>query len=230
MFQGLSILILCSFLSITCSSYAQAVKSGRADWQARATLADALREAPFSGSLEYVGDCGTQPLPNLPQMLTPSEPKFKPALIVLREIFADSVIRVSQGEDGMIRMVDGNVPQELLNVKISEVSFKNAYDPLSAQALILASVEVRTFLKDHHVTSGLDSGRFQGELRRLYIEPQPGYPQISEDLKNVTVRQAMNRLLSTFPGFWVYQTCSSENGRRVGFDYFPNPSTWLFPK
>jgi len=216
-------------LTIACPCHAQGTRSGREDSAARSAMAEALREAPSSsGSLEYSGDCDTQPPPILPRVRTLSEGRGRPALVMLREIFADdSRMQVTQESDGTIRMVENNVQQDLLEVMISKISFKDAYDPVSAHALILSEPEVRAFMKSHAINS--HEGRFRSQVRGLHIEPQPGLPHMSEDLENVSVRQAMDRLLRTFPGFWIYENCQSENrGRVVAFDYLqslalPNP-------
>ena len=44
-------------------------------------------------------------------------------------------------------------------------------------------------------------------------------PSVPE-LNDVTVEQALNAVLQTFPGFWLYQNCHDPRGRRkisVGF-------------
>jgi hypothetical protein len=197
------------------------VKSGRKDFAARSTMADVLGKTPFSGSLEYSGDCDdkSQELPILPTVRVPLKDRESSALVMLREMFADNhKMQVTQETGGMIRMVESDVPKELLDVTIRKLSFSGIYDPKSAEAMIISASEVQDFMKAHGIERGSD--RFRFAVRGLRQGPEPGLPHISEDLDNVTVEQALDHLLKTFPGLWVYQNCLSETGGRVvAFDY-----------
>jgi hypothetical protein len=208
-------------ITSTCLCLAQDVKSGRKDFAARSTMAEVLGKTPFSGSLEYSGDCEdmSQELPVLPTVRVPSEDRNSSALVTLREIFAgDQKMQVTQEAGGAIRMVESGVPQELLDVTIRKLSFNDIYDPMSAEAMIISAPEVQVFMKAHGIERGSD--RFRSAVRGFRQGPQPRLPHISEDLYNVTVQQALDHLLKTFPGFWVYQNCLSETGGRVvAFDY-----------
>jgi hypothetical protein len=216
------VLILWLGVSITsaCLCLALGVKSGRKDFAARSTMAEVLARTPFSGSLEYSGECDmSQELPVLPKVRAPLEGQNNSALMMLREVFADDhKMQVTQETGGAIRMVEGGVPKGLLDVTIRKLSFNDVYDPMSAEAMIISAPEVQTFMKAHDIER--DGGRFRRGVRGLRQGPEPGLPHISEALDNVTVQQALDRLLKTFPGFWVYQNCLSETGGRVvAFDY-----------
>jgi hypothetical protein len=214
------VLILWLGVSITgaCLCLAQGVKSGRKDSAARSAMVEVLRRTPFSGSFEYSGDCDvSQELPVLPKVRAPLEGWNNSALMMLREVFADDhKMQVTQETGGAIRMVESGVPKELMDVTIRKLSFNDVYDPMSAEAMIISAPEVQDFMKAH----GIQRDPFRGGVRGLRQGPQPGLPHISEDLDNVTVQQALDRLLKTFPGFWIYQNCLSETGSRVvAFDY-----------
>ena len=214
------VLVLDVVVTMTSLCCAQDVMSAREDSASRSTLTDVLRKARFSGSLEYSGHCDTQEPPILPNVRTPLEGRDSFPLVMLREMFADnSKMQVTQQPDGMIRMVESNVPTDILAVKITRLSFKNVYDPIDAQAVILSASEVQVFLKAHSIRSHDDRSRFH-EMRGIRTEPQPGLPHISEDLTNISVQQALDRLLSAFPGLWIYENCQTENGgREVAFGY-----------
>jgi hypothetical protein len=226
--RPVTIFALNAVLTMTCLSQAQGVKSGREDSAARSTMIDVLKKAPFSGSLEYSGRCGPQPPPILPAVRPPRQDRDSSSLGMLREIFADEPeMQVTQEPDGTIRMVDNNLPKDLLQIRVSRISFKDTYDPIDAQSLVLSAPEVRSFMDVHGIRSHDDQLRFH-EMRGLHQEPQPGFPYISENLENVTVQQAMDRLLKTFPGFWVYENCpGGKSGRVVAFDYFENTDLLL---
>jgi len=216
----ISILWLGALITTACLCHAQGVKSGRKDFAARSTMAEVLAKTPFSGSLEYSGDCDmSQELPVLPTVRAPLKDRDSSALVTLREIFADDhKMQVKQETGGTIRMVESGVPQELLDVTIRKLSFNDVYDPMSAEAMIISAPEVQVFMKAHGIERGSD--RFRRGVRGFRQGPEPGLPHISEDLDNVTVQQALDHLLKTFPGFWVYQNCLSETGGRVvAFDY-----------
>ncbi|HWY59397.1 MAG TPA: hypothetical protein VNZ03_33340 [Terriglobales bacterium] len=184
-------------------------------------MADVLGKTPFSGSLEYSGDCDekSQELPVLPTVRVPLKDRDSSALVMLREMFADDhKMQVTQETGGTIRMVESDVPKELLDVTIRGLSFNNIYDPITAEAMIMSAPEVQGFLKAHGIERGSD--RFRLGVRGLRQGSEPGLPHTSGDLDNVSVEQALDRLLKTFPGLWVYQNCRTETGGRVvAFDY-----------
>jgi hypothetical protein len=217
----ISILWLGALIATACLCHAQGVKSGRKDFAARSTMADVLEKTPFSGSLEYSGDCDdkSQELPVLPAIRVPPGDRDSSALVILREIFADDhKMQVTQETGGTSRMVESGVPQGLLDVTIRKLCFNDIYDPISAEAMIISAPEVQAFMKAHGIERGSD--RFRRAVPGFRQGPEPGLPHISGDLDNVTVEQALDHLLKTFPGLWVYQNCLSETGGRVvAFDY-----------
>jgi hypothetical protein len=198
--------------------HGQDVKGGRKDSATRSALTDLVRKAAFSGSLEFSGQCGPQQPPILPHVRTRSEAPNTPLLVKLRNMFADNLqMRVTQEADGTIRVLESGVSRDILEVKISRISFNDAYDVRSAETLIVSQPEVQAFMKANDINSHIN--RFQYGLG-LRQQPQPGLPHISETLENVTVHQALDRLLKTFHGVWVYENCPDEKGGRVvAFDY-----------
>jgi hypothetical protein len=87
-----------------------------------------LSSAQLSGSLEYWGLCDILK-PRLPQLkLRPVSGHEGSALGTLQEMFADDMkMRVTQDSDGKIRMVETDVPKDLLEVKIHHLSFPSDY-------------------------------------------------------------------------------------------------------
>jgi hypothetical protein len=61
---------------------------------------------------------------------------------------------------------------------------------------------------------------------RLFIGPlSQNAPKISADLYFVTVSEALDYILKTYPGFWAYEECKGEAGsRKVFFQFFPSVS------
>jgi hypothetical protein len=175
-----------------------------------------LGSAQVPGSLAY-SSCGFRkraPAPDdLPAMRV--LPDYSgPPKEVLQKIFADdSRMRVTQDEGGTIRMMETDVPRDLLDVKISHIAFdlsgraaKMLGGTNGALVLILSTPEVKTFRKAHNIEPFPDAwkGPSDGSNSR----------RVSGDLHNVTVSEGLDYVLQTFPGFWVYENCGSEEGER----------------
>jgi hypothetical protein len=187
----------------------------------RPLVMGALRTARTSGSLAYWGLCKGVPLPDFPKVRAPQRVTNSP-LETLREIFADDPkMRVTQEPNGMIRMVETDVPQDILNVKISHISFKvdwesgdALYTPISALSAIMATPEVQAFKRSHNIPHGPEP------VNILSPSPAPELPHIAGSLDNVTLRQGLDHVVQTFPGLWVYENCSGRADQRLVFFTF----------
>jgi hypothetical protein len=148
---------------------------------------------------------------------------------ILQNMLAvNSKIRVTQDAAGMIRMVEADVPTDILEVKIHHISFPAStsisFDqsqetmylqgPYWALTTILTTPEVTAFEKAHHVADG--ASRMPGNaLSRLKS------PEVTGELNDVTVSQALDYVLKTFPGYWVYEDASCEDGsRRIRIEFY----------
>jgi len=72
---------------------------------------------------------------------------------------------------------------------------------------IMENAEVKAFKKAHNI----------GPLGDVYMLPGNccgGGRVIYGELDDVTVSQALDYVLQTFPGFWVYENCLSQEGER----------------
>jgi hypothetical protein len=197
-----------------------------------------LRKANVSGSLQYQGTCKNvnqfkvSQLPDYPKMRL-RQSKTATALDTLREIFADDPeMRITQDKDGTIRMAESDVPRDILDVTISQVSSDGdirtqkpvSGEPEKSQPRVFPlpdvallrienSPEVRAFMKSQNIRYAI-----MGEGISWLIGAKG--PQFSGDLDNLTVSQALDLLLKTFPGFWVYENCTSETGQRMVYFTF----------
>ncbi len=143
----------------------------------------------------------------------------------------DSKMRVTQDANGKIRMIESDVPHDLMEVRISHISFKD-YDgrdgvwaPRQARRIIEHAPEVRAFMQSHKITWALDAEY----INDISGGPSPKLPHVSGDLYNVTVAEALDYVSESFPGLWVYENCRSEDGsRRVFFDvdWIPTPGAF----
>ena len=92
-------------------------------------LLEALHRSGVSASLECSGHCPGYRW-DIPHLRTPSSSEGTP-LQVARETFSDDpAMHVSQDPDGTIRITEYGTPTELLDVKISHVSFEKNGVPL----------------------------------------------------------------------------------------------------
>lgn len=213
-------LLLTVILALGATSYCQeGVKLG--------SILDPMHRGHLSGSLEYWGcsDEGGYVTRKFPLITTPTNPSAPP-LQVLREIFAnDNDIQVTQEPDGTIRMIEKTVPQDLLNVKIAHISFddeqkknpSSMYFHISVMDFITKTPEVKAFMKDHNIS-------FSPKMINQAMSPHPSF---SGELNNVTLSQALDYMLKTFRGLWIYKECSlgPSKGRTVDFSFTaPNDS------
>jgi hypothetical protein len=196
-------------------------KGGVDQGVARPEVQRILSSEGRSGSLEYWGFCDpNKDWPDFPEPRSVSNRKGS-ALDLLQWMFADDPkMRVIQERDGKIRMVEADVPQDLLQVKIHHISFSMPYTdgaiahsgPMAVYAL-LNTPEVIAFM-DQNIGRKVPWEGW-GMPGQLVLEG-PSVPELND----VTVEQALNEVLQTFPGFWLYQNCHDPQGRRkisVGF-------------
>lgn len=190
-------------------------------------LLESMDRAKVSGSLAFLGHCDPSTPPAFPKFRAPSSTADS-LLEIARETFADDkAMKAWQGRDGTLRMMETGVPTELLNVKISHISFEaNATAIEVIRHVILLAPEVVSFMKSHEIETPLGEG-----LSRGY--GPSGHPivpnHISESMYDVTVSEALDGVLKIFPGIWVYESCPQDNGKEfVNFLFFDLQHPGLF--
>src|SRR5205823_7167951 len=148
MFMSFCSLVMTSLLFLVGSCLSQD-KRGVDQTVALREVGKILSSAKVSGSLEYWGLCDvSKPRPEFPTLRSVSDHEGS-ARDVLQEMFAnDTKMRVTQESDGKIRMVETDVPTDLLNVKIHHLSFAADYHgPSMAMVAILHTPEVIDFME-----------------------------------------------------------------------------------
>jgi len=184
-------------------------------------LLQALARSGVSGSLTFSGHCAGFPR-DLPHLRVPSTSEGTP-LQVARETFSyDPAMQVSQDSDGTVRMNERGTSTELLDVKISHISFEKdgvplqyaIYSPNAAlYYVILRAPEVSAFTNAHDIQVP-----FAGTIGGQQISAEA--PHISGSMDNLTLSQALDRLVRTFPGIWVYENCPADGKGRVVLFWF----------
>jgi len=184
-------------------------------------ISNILGRAQLSGSLEYWGVCDWRNfVPDLPKIRSASGKEISP-VDEIRTMFAvDSTMQVTQERDGKVRMVETDVPDDLLNVKIHHVVLSgDVLGPTSARFAILQAPEVRQFRREHNIgpKSEWDSAagpNFEGPLSK---------PVAQVELNDVTVAEAFDKVLEMYPGYWLYENCRDADGARiVYFGFYKN--------
>jgi len=187
--------------------------------EVRMQVGDVLSRAHLSGSLEYWSACDFRvSAPDFPNLRAISD-HDGPTVDLLREMFSvDPEMRVNQDVDGRIRMIETDVPSYLLDAKIHHLRFPPEYHgPNAAAIAILKTPEVLTFRRDHNIGPEFDWGPGASFPSDAFA---PDKPSVRGDLNEVTVREALDYVLRTFPGFWYYENCRKPEGSRsvvIGF-------------
>jgi hypothetical protein len=189
-------------------------------WMRLGLIDDVLRSADVSGSLIYQGYCG-RTVPEAPPV---RGGQFSgPPTKLLQEMLADVPhMRVTQEPSGLVRMTATDVSTDLLDFKIHDMQF---YSPSEDNSLnhgpnmgliaIEMNPEVRAFRKAHDIGPNADAFMMPGNAGS-------GTLVVYGHLKDVTVSQALDYILQTFPGFWIYENCVDEEGKRsVRLSFMP---------
>jgi hypothetical protein len=210
----LSVAIL---LGITGWSWAQAMPSNGPRFATPLRpMIEALHSAKVPGSLE-LSRCGSPPLPQFPHLQAQTT-RGRSLIQILSEMFADDpIMGVTQDNYGMIRMIESGVSPDLLNVKIKHIPFEingvplqhAAFSPVAAVGTILHTPEVLAYAEAHNIVIPSLGGAAPGNNAPFSIDR----PHIVGSMDNLTLSQALDRVLRTFPGIWVYAACPCADGK-----------------
>ena len=188
-----------------------------------------LDRAKVSGSLELPGDWEPRQVPTFPEFSFPRT-FDNPLLPTLREILAAApTIQVTQDEHGIVRMRDPAIPEDILNVRIAHIEFRGNgidpqgpnYDPDDSLAAIMRAPEMVAFKKANGFGWPAEGMRaVPGNFSSGYWPPQQ--PHLSGALNNVSLSEALDYVLKTFPGIWVYANypATVSDHRNVYFGFF----------
>ena len=182
-------------------------------------ITNVLRGAGVSGSLAY-SSCGfNKRVPDdLPPMLVAPRYSGLPKDVLSKMFSDDSRMQVTHEEGGMIRMTEKGVPMDILNLEIHHLSFfpsnvstsDPVHGPQMALLVILESPEVKHFAKAHKIRDLASSS----EMRVMPGNCCGRGLIVHGELDDVTVSSALDYVLQTFPGFWVYENCFNKDGER----------------
>jgi hypothetical protein len=164
---------------------------------------DVLTPEHLSGFLEFSEDYDAMRLPSLPQFRTVPISKKSP-LQDLRKIVASvHGLEVSQSANGRFLIRQRGVPADVLNIRISHLTFEDncfhdIYSANRALNIILQAPEVSAYAGRRDIgmqpfAGGIGIGSSCGL-------PPRGTPHFFGSVDNVTVGQALEKVLQEFPG------------------------------
>jgi len=182
-----------------------------------------LRAAHVSGALAY-SSCGFHKrVPDdLPPMRVLEHYSGSPIEALMKMFADDPRMLVTQEKGGMVRMMETDVPTDLLSFKIHHLSFfpldaaesDAVHGSQMAVVAILQNPEVKDFRKAHNIGPFADAYMLPGNCCS-------SGRVVHGELNDVTVSQALDYVLQTYPGFWIYENCVDEKGERsVYFNLF----------
>jgi hypothetical protein len=175
-----------------------------------------LRAAHVSGALAYSSCSFHKRVPDdLPPMRVLAHYSGPPVEVLMKMFADDPLMLVRQEKEGIIRMMERDIPTDLLNFKIHHLSFfpsdaaqsDPVHGPQMAVLAIEDNPEVKAFRRAH------DIGPF-ADFRMMPGNCCGGGRVMHGELNDVTVSQALDYVLQTFPGFWIYENCAGEKGER----------------
>ena len=184
-----------------------------------------MGRAQLSGSLEYWGVCDWHNfIADLPKIQSSSGKEISPVEEIRYMFAVDRMMQVTQERDGKVRMVESDVPDDLLDVKIHHVVLPgDVFGPTSATFAILKTPEVQNFQIEHNIGPKSDWApgfNFDGPLSK---------PVAQVELNDVTVAQAFDKALEMYPGYWLYENCRDKDGARiVYFGFYKNAPPAFF--
>jgi len=172
-----------------------------------------------SGSLILRGTCKATQQGNVVVSDTIPDP---PSGNSLREVMTalsskDPTLTWVIDSTGQMRVSDKRANLDILHIRLKRVAFRDASDPNTAIRDILAAPEFQEYLKEHRIQEGT-------VFTNVVPSGTRGIPRFSELLNDVTVEQALDRILQFFPGLWVYSECTDGSLERFsikGFEVRP---------
>ena len=166
-----------------------------------------------SGSMTLSGTCETTQQGNVvvsDTLLHPPRGPFQnlgEALTAVSQL--DPHLSWIRDKEGLMRVSDDRVPDDVLRIRLQRVRFRRAVDVNEAIRSVMSAPEVRAYFKENHI-----------EDATVFINVVPlstkGFPRLSDELRNVTVAEALDRIVRFFPGLWIYSDCRNGSLRRVG--------------
>ncbi len=118
---------LTAFVFVSVTTLLGQEGQGSAAWARLQRIDRVLRSAHSSGSLVYQGYCGNT-LPEAPPVRSLSDDSGAPIAVLQKMLGNPPDVLVTQEPNGMVRMVQTNVPTDLLDLRIQHMAFYGSSD------------------------------------------------------------------------------------------------------
>jgi hypothetical protein len=204
------------FLTVLISSALQAQEIRPVPKGGWTTVENFVQERFFltqsSGSLTLSGACkATEQGDVVVSDTLPDPPRgpfkgFSEAMTALSQVAPH--ISWDRDKSGVIRVNDDRVKDDILQIRLKQVHFRHAADSNAAIQEVLSAPEVRAYFKEKHVEEGT-------VFNNIVPTSTKGIPKLAGDLRDVTVEQALDRIVRFFPGLWIYSECTVGSLTRV---------------
>jgi len=173
-------------------------------------LLAALKPEGKSVRLDYRGACeaSNSDVISFPTIKLSSPREEGSSLSKVTEMLRDNRgISVNEDAGGIIRIKVPGVSGAILQTKIAQITLDRdeQYDPNAAIWAILNTKEIQSAANQTHTRLALSVGGLENI-------PSKGMPHLENSWKDVTVDQALDRVLRTFPGLVEYKECTRPNG------------------
>lgn len=152
-------------------------------------------------------DAGTGGRVPFPRVKVQSPSKDKTGVAALREIFEkDKNVTITEEPAGIIRIWIGQVPTDILQTKLSSVTFDplQQYNPRDAIAAVESTKEVELAMRSLRLTEPL-------KLASTVAEPDKDLPHLPAAIKNMTMEQTLDLIAKTWAGegIVIYGVCAA---------------------
>jgi len=114
--------------------------------------------------------------------------------------------------DGLVQLKDNRATAPLLRLELQRVELTKVVNLEDAIDKLLAATEVKAFLDRNHIALEpvFDGGSMWNEKMTRQLSKSRTAPKYSLTLTKVTVEEALNSAVRTFPGVWVYYECPGQ--------------------
>ena len=129
--------------------------------------------------------------------------------------------------DGLVQFRDNRASAELLRLHLAKFELLQAVNLEDAVNKLLKVQQVKSFLKQHHIDlePEFTGASFWNDEQIQRLSKSPTAPKYSLKLTDVTLEEALNSIVRTFPGVWIYRECPGRinlTSDPVGFPHPPN--------
>lgn len=173
-------------------------------------LLAALKPEGKSARLDYRGACeaSNSDVISFPSIKLSSPREEGSSLSKVTEMLRDNPgVSVNEAAGGIIRIKVPGVSGAILQTRITQITLDRdeQYDPNAAIRAIFNAKEVQLASSQMHTRLALSVGGLENI-------PSRGMPHLEKSWKDVTVDQALDKVLRTFPGLIEYKECIRPNG------------------